>query len=69
MRNQYRNGIIDGIIEMAVEFIEENQARNRRLLWTMTIIGASINKLYIMKEVTYGHTRSTRHVGNRWDHR
>ncbi len=69
MRNQYRNGIIDGIIEMAVEFIEENQARNRRLLWMMKIIGASINKLYIMKEVTYGLRRNTWNVGNRWDHR
>ncbi len=35
----------------------------------MKIIGASINKLYIMKEVTYGHTEYSRHVGNRWDHR
>ncbi len=63
MRSQCRNGIIDGIIEMALEFIEENQPRNRRLLWTMTIIGASISKLYIMKEVDYGHTRNTGHVG------
>jgi hypothetical protein len=51
------------MIETAVEFIEENHEKNRRLLWTMTIIGASISKLYIMKEVDYGHTRNTGHVG------